>query len=391
MIDFKTRQDFFDHCLNDPDTCSAILLGDLKRGSLKDAFDVKERWARDAIDYVKATSGDENKLLAFQGLLKTKGRSIEELIKRFGDVAQVYLETVVPGYHLYTTRNQYGELFHILLKDPPEQPLILPQEFSWHQPDKINGLLQPYIMVDLPYKDDDLTIALLYDIHFGHKAHKFNKLLKWIKWVEETDNVYVILGGDVVENAIDDGRGMMYDQLLPPMDQLNSMVHLLSPIAHKIILSVPGNHEERTYKKTGIDLAEVLANRLGCPYVPGPTFLSVMSNDQLWNFHVWHGKGNSKTKGGKMNAAAAPKKFTNNIHFFISGHVHDSDAVRETTMSPNPVNGELMSFDQYVVIAPSFLAWEDTYAWKWGFAPPAMGGVGITLRPEDGDYTAYSV
>ena len=246
-------------------------------------------------------------------------------------------------------------------------------------------------MIDLPYKGEDITIAPLYDIHFGHKAHKFDKLLKWIDWVKRTDNVYVILGGDVVENAIDDGRGMMYDQLIPPMDQLNTMVHLLSPIAHKILLSIPGNHEERTMKKTGTDFAEVMAEQLECPYVPGPTFLSITSNSHLWNFYVEHGKGNSRTKGGKMNAASRAKSFTNNIHFFISGHVHDSDVVKETSMSPNPINGELMHFDQYTVIAPSFMAWEDTYAWKWGFAPPSMGGVGITLRPEDGEYRAYSV
>jgi hypothetical protein len=247
------------------------------------------------------------------------------------------------------------------------------------------------ITVNLPQSEGEIIIAPLFDVHYGHKAHKFGKLKGYIDWIKNTPNVYVILGGDLVENAIDDGRGMSYDQIAPPMSQFSEMTKLLAPIAHKIILSIPGNHEERTYKKTGTDYAQVLAERLEIPYVAGPTFLSVLANEQLWNFHVWHGKGNSQTKGGKMNSASRAKRFTSNIHFFLSGHVHDALAEKETCITPNPYTCSLLRFDQWVVICQSFLAWEDTYAWKAGYAPPASGGVGITLKPEDGTYKANLV
>ena len=41
----------------------------------------------------------------------------------------------------------------------------------------------------------------------------------------------------------------------------------------------------------------------------------------------------------------------------------------------------------WTVIAPSFLRWEGTYAYRAGYAPPGSGGVALHLY-EDGKYRA---
>ena len=90
-------------------------------------FDVKERWARDAIDHVKAEAGDEAKLEAFRGFTRKKARTQEFLDDKFGLVmADVYIKQEHPGFHLYVTKNAYGVRHFFLLPNPKLQvPLLL--------------------------------------------------------------------------------------------------------------------------------------------------------------------------------------------------------------------------------------------------------------------------
>lgn len=43
--------------------------------------------------------------------------------------------------------------------------------------------------------------------------------------------------------------------------------------------------------------------------------------------------------------------------------------------------------DQWTVACPSFMRWEQTYAYHAGWAPPGKGGVSLRLYP-DGGYEA---
>lgn len=292
------------------------------------------------------------------------------------------------GMELFTQRNLYHELVYVLL--PVRNDKIEIQDKDWHYHVGVSdeGIQQPYLLVQLPDFEGKTVIAPIYDIHSGHHAHRSEKFRAYLRWIAETPQVYAILGGDMMEMALDDGRGMSYDQELNPETQFDQAVKLLAPIAHKILGAVPGNHEERVYKRTGIDIMRLFCERLEIPYFSGPFFLSIMANGYKWTYHVQHGRGNSQTKGGKMNAANRPKKFTGMIHFFLSGHVHDLVVEPETIIVEDPLNCRLVYMTQWTVIAPSFLGWEDTYAYRAGYPPPAMGGVSTELM-EDGDYRAF--
>jgi len=86
-----------------------------------------------------------------------------------------------------------------------------------------------------------------------------------------------------------------------------------------------------------------------------------------------------------MNSANQPKKFTGLIHFFVSGHVHDRVCESETLLTDDPINCRLMYLQQWTIIAPSFLGFKETYAYRAGYPPPANGGVAIELD-DNGDY-----
>ena len=318
----------------------------------------------------------------------TSGKTEKEINERFGEYAEKLLKGKYDGLELYTQRNNYHEVVHILLPIRDKNVRLLPKEYKYHIGTFADGTEAPYLLVKIPDFKGKAIVAPMFDVHFGSHAHKYEKFLQYVRWVKETPNVYVILGGDIMENAIDDGRGMTYDQDHNPQSQLTILTEILSPIAHRILVSVPGNHEQRTEKKTGIDVAQVLAERLKVPYFPGPVFMSVTANTYQWTYYISHGYGNSQTKGGKANMAARPKGWTGLVHFFVSGHVHDCVVSSENILVEDRLNARLLEVKQWVVVAQSFLSWYKTYAYRAGYKPPASGGVSTELM-DNGNYRAY--
>lgn len=190
-----------------------------------------------------------------------------------------------------------------------------------------------------------------------------------------------------MENALLNSPGGTWDQDIQPETQLDEMTHMLSGIAHKCLMITPGNHEQRTVRLSGIDPAKVISERLEIPYFSGPAILSILAGGYKWSIYVFHGKGGAITKGGKLNAAGRARTFTGFINFYLSGHVHDPIANPETCIIEDPVNCRLVFPQQWTVIASSFLGWEDTYAYRWGYPPPGRGSVSLELF-SNGDYRA---
>lgn len=315
----------------------------------------------------------------------SEARTEKEVLYRLKSLAP--LRKKYEGLNLFQQINDKGEKVYILLPEAKKGLEIGKKDWSYHLGMDVDDTPQPYILVQLPDFKNKLNIAPLFDVHYGNIAHRKDKFLSYLKWIKDTPNVYVILGGDLVENALDDGRGMTYDQNKNPQTQLDDMVEMLTPIAHKVLVATSGNHEWRTYKKTGIDFMKIICDRLTIPYFAGPLLLSILANGHKWSFYVSHGFGNSQTKGGKMNMASKPKNFTSDVQFFVQGHVHDAIAEAETCLVEDPIHCRLKYMTQWIVIAPSFLRWSNTYAYRAGYKPPSKGGIALELEA-DGDYRA---
>lgn len=381
-----------DYILNNPEKSYAQMSEEIKElFGVKKSVDAVRKLSRKYGNPPKRiTSQTKTKWNAFIPSFKkflSKGRTLKEIEAKYGKSADMLLDHLYEDYILLEQLNEHKEKLYILLPHFDNNLKILPRNWKYHVGISEEGIEQPYILINLPNFKGNLEIALLFDVHYGHSAHRHDKFLSYIKWIKDTPNVYAIIGGDLMENAIDDGRGMTYDQDKNPSTQLNDMMRLLAPIAHKILFATPGNHEERTFKKTGIDVMKVMAERLNVPYFSGAVIASLVANGHKWTMYAFHGHGNSQTKGGKMNMASKARKFTGTVHFFVSGHVHDRVCESETSIIEDPVNCRLNYLQQWTVIAPSFLGWENTYAYRAGYPPPAHGGVAIELDA-DGGYRA---
>ena len=118
------------------------------------------------------------------------------------------------------------------------------------------------IKIDLPREHKNIEIHIFADEHIGDDLCDLDSLKRRIKYVAETPNAYCILNGDILDNATTDSVGDTYSQTYSPLMQLELAVELFTPIADKILLITHGNHENRTYKKSGINISQLIATQL---------------------------------------------------------------------------------------------------------------------------------
>ena len=79
-------------------------------------------------------------------------------------------------------------------------------------------------------------------------------------------DVHVFFNGDLCESAIKTSKGDIFHQVGTPQDQRDWVIQTLAPISKQILGFTTGNHENRIYNDTGIDLTADIANAFEVPY-----------------------------------------------------------------------------------------------------------------------------
>lgn len=330
----------------------------------------------------------------------SRGRTAIELSKEFGipleRVPEILKQRTPKEFELFFTRNDFNQLIFLLLNKPKKREL---KHKIWlpaiHKDER-----KPYLWIQLPdnLSWKKITIAPLYDIHYGAEGCDEKKFDEYIDWIAKTDNVFCILGGDNLENALADSPGgAIFEQMMRPQKQVTQFEEKIAPIAHKILWALPGGHEERSKKRSDIDPLYFICRNLGIPYYNQPIFADILWNGYVFSFYCHHGVTNSRTEGGKLNAASRPLAYTEFTMFYIMGHVHDEVTnpsiricrERKFDESGNLVELRLVEKEQYVVIAPAFYKYWGTYAARSGYFPPSRGSVACILYA-NGNYEASS-
>lgn len=94
------------------------------------------------------------------------------------------------------------------------------------------------------------------------------------------------------------------------MEQLERAVSIFEPIKDKILCITHGNHENRTYKKEGINISRLIATQLGLVdrYTPTSAVLFIRLGQGssryhfrkiLYSLYVLHGSGGGRKEGAK--------------------------------------------------------------------------------------------
>ena len=195
------------------------------------------------------------------------------------------------------------------------------------------------IKVDLPREFSSIEIHTFADEHIGDEHCDIKRLMERIEYVKNTPNAYCILNGDILDNATKTSIGDTYTQEFNPMEQLQRANELFSPIREKILCITHGNHENRTYKKEGINLSYLIATQLGLDnkYTPTSAVLFIrfgkMSNGKkedngsgnvrrvCYTMYVLHGSGGGRKEGAKAIRLADMASIID-TDIYIHSHTH---------------------------------------------------------------------
>lgn len=186
------------------------------------------------------------------------------------------------------------------------------------------------IKVELGRELTGIELHTFADEHIGDQHSDVKRVLQRIEYVKNTPNAYCILNGDIIDNATKTSIGDTYTQVFNPMEQLERAVEIFAPIKDKILCITHGNHENRTYKKEGINLSKLLAVQLGLAerYTATSAVLFIRlghckhhNRKQRYTLYVLHGNGGGRKEGAKAIRLADMAGIVD-TDIYIHSHTH---------------------------------------------------------------------
>jgi len=221
------------------------------------------------------------------------------------------------------------------------------------------------VKVDLGADYDNIELHIFADEHIGDANCDIDRLKERIKYVEETPNAYCVLNGDLMDNATRTSIGDIYANSVSPMKQVEFVVNLFKPISHKILAITHGNHENRTYRKEGIDLSRVVAAEMGLLDRYSATslmlFLRVGENKGhghidkkgkyggfCYSIYMLHGSGGGRKEGAKAIRLADMAAIID-ADVYIHSHTHLPMVMKQAFYRSNKNNSSVACCDRLFV------------------------------------------
>lgn len=211
-----------------------------------------------------------------------------------------------------------------------------------------------------------ITIIPISDVHYGALEHLQKEWLDFCKMVEQSENTYIILGGDLVNNNVRTCSFINpYDEVVRPREQKSRMVEFLKPIKDRVLCAVSGNHEARSLKDDDIDITYDIMAKLDIEdfYRQNMAFMKVSlghrRNDntpiQSFTFAVTHGAGGGIYTGATVNRNERFGNIIDGLDCLVVGHTHKGTVSKPSKIVIDRKNA-LVSMSSYTVISmPSWL------------------------------------
>lgn len=254
------------------------------------------------------------------------------------------------------------------------------------------------VKVDLPRNLKYVEIHTLSDLHLGDRNCDYNKIYEQVKEIEANPNAYVILNGDLINNATTQSISDTYSELASPMQQLKQATALFEIIKDKILAITSGNHENRTYKADGIDLTEIMARELGVGdrYAPESVTLFLRVGDRAKKTHkgqqvcytlfITHGSGGGRREGGKINRLVDLASIVD-VDIYIHSHTHLPAILKQAFYRADSKNSAIALVDKMFVNTNAWLNYGG-YGEAHGYKPASTQAPIIYLDGRCKNFTA---
>lgn len=218
------------------------------------------------------------------------------------------------------------------------------------------------------------------DVHYGSRECDRQKAKAMLDYCLE-NKCYIFLMGDLLEAATRSSVGAgVYQQIMNPQEQLETMVEWLTPLAEKnlILGALIGNHEFRIEKDTSINVMKVLCSMLKIPYLGSACWNLWRVNGQSYKIYTLHGSTGSKFLHTKLKAIT-DISHSFNANLIAMGHVHELDDAAQIVQDVNKSARTVTEKKKMLVITGHYLKYDRSYAQTKGYPIGKMGSPKVKL------------
>lgn len=189
------------------------------------------------------------------------------------------------------------------------------------------------IVKHLP-QNDDIKIYPIADIHVAAKNSMRKKFTSFVDGLAKEPNAYIVLDGDLLNNATKDSISFGYDDDMTPSQEKIWISNQLEKVADRILMAVPGNHECRSSKSVDAHLIEDICTNIGIRdlYRENAAFLKLQigdikgqgSKNPTYTVGMVHGAGGGGTFGAAVNRNVNFAYGFDGLDVLITAHFHKS-------------------------------------------------------------------
>lgn len=217
-----------------------------------------------------------------------------------------------------------------------------------------------------------VEVVFLGDVHYGSPQCDLKRFTGWIDYCVK-NNIYVYLMGDLIEVGTKTSVGAgVYEQKLNPDEQVDDIIEMLRPLGDKklIIGNHLGNHEQRIYKDSGVNITKLISKFLGCPYTGSACFNTFKVGNQTYTIYSLHGRTGSRFDG---TALLALERISTSFFCDLCAMGHAHKCINSIVLMQKVKNGVVLEHKKHLLITGSFLKYDGGYGQELGLPISKLG------------------
>jgi hypothetical protein len=256
---------------------------------------------------------------------------------------------------------------------------------------------QIYFAHTLSNQFKELEIIPFNDVHYKDPLFSLKHLTRTRDYVLSKPNVCLVGVGDYCNIVTKNSVGDIYSQEVTPQEQRDWIIDFFMPVKDRILGVVSGNHDDRCYKETGIDIVKDMARAWGCPYRSEGMLIKVSfgagayrmaAKPYTYYIYMTHGYGGARTKSAKAVKVERTSSF---IHAdaYIMAHDHTVNIAPDIYLIPENKThldkatgftmGKVRAVRKMLIKSNGYLKWGG-YGERGGFSPVDLEPVLLKLQ-----------
>ena len=217
----------------------------------------------------------------------------------------------------------------------------------------------------------DITVIPISDVHWGANEQMENEWLSFLNMVAKTPNVYITLGGDLLNNGLKNSLTNVYREKYMPGESKRMMAKMLEPVRDRILCAVGGNHERRSAKEADTDITLDILSKLDLEHLYRENIafckiqlgkpqsdngkMSAGEKRPTYVLVVTHGAGGGILTGAAVNRNERFGYVIDGMDALIVGHTHKPFITQPGKIKVDPFNNRVSVKPFKVISSTSWL------------------------------------